>query len=701
MAQLLVRELTDLGAGRVRETSAGVSFRGDLELAMRVCLWSRLANRVLLQLKQVPANHSQELYQGVQLIDWREHVRPNGSLLVDFIGVNATIRHTHFGAQVVKDAIVDQFRQLNLERPNVRVDGPDLRINVRLRGDQATIAVDLSGESLHRRGYRVDGAAPAPLKENLAAALLTLAGWPEILRRGLGFFDPMCGSATLPIEAALMAGDVAPGLGRGRFGLQTWLGYDPLLWEKLLVEAEDRAQAGQGRIPAIVGCDRDPKMVQMARGYVDAAGLSGKIKIFPGELSRLHLPNPTPGLLLVNPPYGERQNELDDLVPLYQGLELFLNRCPLETRIGVFTALPHLLQDWKMPVTRAFELFNGAIPCQLVLYTRTQPKVAGVYEQESIQEDPGAPMYANRLRKNFKHLSSWARKNHIHCFRVYDADIPEYAAAVDLYENWLCVQEYRAPVGVDQEKARLRLQTILSVTPDILGVPAENVFLKVRQRQTGGKAHVPRSNNGKFYPVREQDLQFLVNFVDHLDTGLFLDHAPTRRLLRQLAQGRRFLNLFGYTGTATVAAAAGGAVSTVTVDLSNTYLDWAKRNMGLNGFSGAEHRFVQADCLAWLLEESQKSRFDLIFLDPPTFSNSKRMKNAFELQQEHVHLIQSVLRFLSPNGDLIFSNNYRYFKMDLAQLPSNLEVTNITASTLDLDFRNNPRIHHCWRIRYR
>ncbi len=278
---------------------------------------------------------------------------------------------------------------------------------------------------------------------------------------------------------------------------------------------------------------------------------------------------------------------------------------------------------------------------------------------------PGAEMFANRLRKNLKQLGKWAERENICCYRLYDADMPEYALAIDLYQGaarWAHVQEYAAPKSIDPDKASERLKEALSAIPGVLDIPAEQIFLKVRQRQKGSAQYERLAERGEFHEVQEDGLKLLVNFTDYLDTGLFLDHRLTRRMLRELAKDKRFLNLFGYTGTATVHAAV-GARATTTVDMSRTYLDWARRNLALNGFEGQQHELIQADVLVWLEEEAER-RYDLIFLDPPTFSTSKRMQDTLDVQRDHVALIRAAARLLSPDGTLIFSTNFRRFRLD-------------------------------------
>jgi 23S rRNA (guanine2445-N2)-methyltransferase / 23S rRNA (guanine2069-N7)-methyltransferase len=310
----------------------------------------------------------------------------------------------------------------------------------------------------------------------------------------------------------------------------------------------------------------------------------------------------------------------------------------------------------------------------------------------------GTEMFANRLRKNLRHLGKWARREGVTCYRVYDADLPEYALAVDLYEGWAHVQEYAAPPSVDPGRAEVRLKDALATIPVVFGMDPDRVILKVRRKQKGPAQYERQAAMGEFRVVHEGGLRFQVNLTDYLDTGLFLDHRPTRALIRGLAAGGRFLNLFAYTGTASVYAAAAGAVSTTTVDLSSVYLDWARRNMALNGFAeGRAHRFVRADCLAWLASPHPE-RFHLIFLDPPTFSNSKRMGGqTFDVQRDHASLIRAAATLLARDGVLLFSNNFRHFKLNRAAL-SQFAVEECSAATIPPDFERTPRIHTCWKI---
>lgn len=727
---LLLDELLAMGAGNAKETVAGVSVSGELSLGYRICMWSRLANRVLLVLDRFAVGDAEELYAGAARVDWARHMPADGSLAVDFTGILPGVDNTHFGSLKVKDAVVDALRQADGTRPSVDKFNPDLRINVFCRSNEAQLAIDLSGQSLHQRGYRLQQGA-APLKENLAAAILLRAGWPALAAEGAALADPMCGSGTFLIEAALMAADVPPNLNRQHWGFSNWLQHEPEQWQPVLEEAQQRAAAGLARPPLwIRGYEADPRMLQPLRNNIQRAGLSEWVKVYQGELATFA---PAPdrgqkGLVVCNPPYGERLGDAASLVYLYQKLgEVLREQCP-GWQAAIFTGNPDLGKRMGIRSHKQYSLLNGDIPCKLLLMeliperfvtggnptrnpdrvepvqattndtpppqpaTRTRPEAAAPVTAARLSES--AQMFANRLKKNLKVFKKWARQQDISCYRVYDADMPEFAVAIDLYDGWAHVQEYAAPATISEDKAQARLQDVLIALPDTLGIPAERVVLKQRLKQAGKQQYQRMDRRGEFMTVQEGQVKLLVNLTDYLDTGLFLDHRPLRLRLAQEAKGKRFLNLFCYTASATVHAAVGGARKTVSVDLSRTYLDWARRNLSLNGLSDL-HELVQADVMEWL--ESDEGEYDLIFLDPPTFSNSKRLEDVFDIQRDHVHLIDMAMARLAPGGTLYFSNNFRRFRM-AASLESSYKVEDISAATLDKDFQRNTKIHRTWRI---
>jgi 23S rRNA (guanine2445-N2)-methyltransferase / 23S rRNA (guanine2069-N7)-methyltransferase len=742
MEDILADELRSLGIKNIKTTVAGAYFEGDLHTAYKVCLWSRIANRILLQLSSFKVNSQDDLYQGVKKIHWFEHLNPEGSFAVTFNAKNSqVINNTHFGALKTKDAIVDQMRAKFNVRPNIDTEHPDIRININLNGETAVLSLDLSGESLHRRGYR-NTTIKAPIKENLAAALLIRSRWPEIAKQNGTLIDPMCGSGTLLTEAALIAADYAPGLLRGYFGFLGWKKHDPAGWQALQFEALQRKTAGIKQLPTIVGFDKDRNNINAALTHVANAGLQGKIHLECRDISdAAPALSWKPGLVICNPPYGERLGDDQETADLYKKFGESLKAHFTDWQASMITSNPELGFRLGIRSQKPVTFFNGALECKLLRMTITEsaffiPKALSTEERvsqiaeklnadhqplsanikaEEINNDLAgntelrAEDFANRLHKNLKKLATWKTKNNISCYRLYDADLPEYAVAVDLYEvnegdsiaTWANVQEYQPPKNIDPFKANHRLAALLSEIPKVLGIAPDHVSLKIRQKQKNTDQYEKQDDKGQFHVVLEHGCLLKVNFTDYLDTGLFLDHRPIRLLIQQQAKSKRFLNLFAYTGSATVHAAVGGALATTTVDMSKTYLDWAKANLALNQTIG-NHEFIQADCLEWLEEESKQPvprQYDCIFLDPPTFSNSKRMDDVFDIQKDHAGLILQAAALLAPDGILYFSTNFRRFILDKEEL-SMLNIEDITAKTIPEDFSRNPKIHYCWRIQH-
>jgi 23S rRNA (guanine2445-N2)-methyltransferase / 23S rRNA (guanine2069-N7)-methyltransferase len=714
-SDLLVEELRAVGAGELRERAGGVSFTGPLETGYRACLESRLASRVLLQVKAGPMPDAQALYDLVRAVDWRDHLDPNGTLACEFTGAHAAIINSHFGALKIKDAICDQLRDTTGIRPDVETQRPSLRVHVHAQRGEGSVLLDLAGEALSRRGYRIAG-GEAPLRENLAAGMLLRAQWPRIAAAGGEFLDPMCGSGTLAIEAAWIAADIAPGLLRDYFGFLGWQGHDPVLWESVRDAALGRAAQ---QLPCIVrGTDRSAAAIATARTNARRAGVGRDILFEQADLAdaRPLQVAGKGGLLCVNPPYGERIGHGEDAAAAHEAIGLALREHFVDWDAAVLTGEPALGQRIGVEAHRVHTVWNGAIECRLLRFAAGQRKgrraaATGVVldEAKELAASPGAQMFANRIRKNLQLLGKQARRQDVGCWRLYDADMPEYAFAIDLYTGagpeegltWLFVQEYAPPDTVDPEAARRRREEALAALPDVTGVPLERIHLRVRRRQKGSSQYRRADSHGMQHVVAEAGLQLLVNFEEYLDTGLFLDHRDTRARIRAAAAGKRFLNLFCYTGSVTVYAAAGGAARTVSVDLSRTYLDWARRNLEQNGFTGDAHLLVQADCLRWLDEAHEgRAQYDLIFLDPPTFSNSARMEGVLDVQRDHGDLVRRTLRLLAPGGLLVFSTNAQRFELD-AGLAADFDVQEISRHTVPFDFRRNPRIHRCFEIRQR
>lgn len=709
LADLLARELVSLGAEDVRERAAGVAFSGTLAAGYRACLWSRVANRAFLELAQFEAPDADRFYAAARALDWSRHLGPGATLACDFTGRHPSITHTHFGALKLKDAIVDALRQESGLRPDIKLEQPSVRIHAHAHGgERITLSLDLSGESLHRRSYR-GAAGEAPLKENVAAGILMRSGWPDLAAQGAQFLDPMCGSGTLAIEAALMAADRAPGLSRQYYGFLGWRGHDARLWAELLEDAERRAHITP---PALVICgyDKDAAAIRAARENAQRARVDALVRFEVKSLAEAAPPVPEalPGLLCVNPPYGVRLEDHEAARVLHRQLGAVLRERFRGWQAAVLIGAPQLGMELGIRAHRTHAVWNGPIECRLLrLRVESESeREPGTLSKGAAQfrDTPGARMFGNRLAKNLKRLQSWAAKAGISCYRLYDADMPEYAFAIDLYRtlepeaSWLYVQEYAAPAEIELEAVRRRRGEAMATLTDVTGVAPERIRVRVRRRTRRGEQYDKVDEQARYHLIEESGLRFRVNFDDYLDTGLFLDHRLTRARLRAAASGKRFLNLFAYTGTATVYAAAGGASQSTTVDLSNTYLDWAQRNLALNRLDGAQHRFVHADCREWLQEGAVGAAYDLIFLDPPTFSNSKRMEGVLDIERDHVSLIDACVRLLAPGGLIVFSTNAQRFRLD-PQLAGRLAVRDVSAATIPQDFERNPRIHRCFEIR--
>lgn len=724
LESLLLAELETLGATATRETVAGVYFDGPQAMGYRACLWSRLANRILRPLAVLEASDSDTLYNDLLALEWGKLFSSEQTFTIDFSGQNDNIRNTQFGAQRTKDAIVDWFVNNGEARPSVARQSPDIRLNIRLVKSRAVLSVDYSGGSLHMRGYRLQGGA-APLKENLAAAVLLRADWPGMAARGGALIDPMCGSATLLIEGAMMAAEIAPGLARPRFGFEQLPDHNEAQWQAIVADARGRAERGRNReLPEIRGYDADPRVIRNAQENIARLQLDKVVRVSCRPLTELQKPTHKPlphGLLISNPPYGERLGEKRALMPLYAELgETMLREFP-NWNAAILTSDLDLGRATGLRSHKRYRLFNGPLESHLLLFDLAGNEFRGVSRAKAqtnkaeANKEPestiwpasasaeqalssGATMFANRVRKNRKRLSSWVKREQINSYRLYDADMPEYAVAIDIYGDAVHVAEYQAPKDVDPDAAAKRLGEVHAALPGALGVAPDAIVYKQRRRQRGTSQYEKQASQGEFLSVAEGQAKLLVNLRDYLDTGLFLDHRPLRKRIGQEAKNADFLNLFCYTGAVTVHAAHGGARSTTSVDLSNTYLGWLRKNLVHNGLSENSNHVVKSDCSKWLAQTQE--RYDLILLDPPSFSNSKSVEDSFDVQRDHADLVRATMKVLRESGRLYFSNNLRGFKLD-STLSDEFDCEDITAKTLDPDFQRNRKIHCCWQIRHR
>ncbi|MFJ5338272.1 bifunctional 23S rRNA (guanine(2069)-N(7))-methyltransferase RlmK/23S rRNA (guanine(2445)-N(2))-methyltransferase RlmL [Pectobacterium sp. CHL-2024] len=687
LEELLKSELESLGAQSCAVVQGGVHFEGDNRLLYQSLLWSRLASRILLPLNEFKVHSDLDLYLGVQAIDWSTIFSIDKTFAVHFTGTNEDIRNSQYGALKVKDAIVDSFTRKTGQRPDVAKQQPDIRVNVFLQRDMASVSLDLSGDGLHQRGYR-DLAGLAPLKENLAAAIVLRSGW----KSGTPLVDPMCGSGTLLIEAAMIAADRAPGLHRTHWGFNAWLKHDAELWREVTAEAQQRARQGlQATTSRFFGSDNDRRVIEIAKANARRAGVAELISFDVRDAAQLKNPlsEGPKGTVVSNPPYGERLESEPALIALHNMLGRKMKSDFGGWQLSLFSASPELLSCLQLRAERQFKAKNGPLDCVQKNYqlAETQGESAG-----QIAED-----FANRLRKNLRKLEKWAKQQGIECYRLYDADLPEYNVAVDRYGSWVVVQEYAPPKTIDAQKARQRLFDVINATLSVLELPSNRLVLKTRERQKGKNQYEKLAQKGDFLLMEEFGAKLWVNLTDYLDTGLFLDHRIARKMLGEMSRGKDFLNLFAYTGTASVHAGLGGARSTTTVDMSRTYLEWAEKNLRVNGLTGRQHRLIQADCLSWL--HNANEQFDVIFIDPPTFSNSKRMEESFDVQRDHLALMKDLKRLLRRGGTIMFSNNKRGFQMDTAGLTAlGLNAKEITAQTQSQDFARNRQIHNCWLL---
>ena len=832
---VLARELEAIGARDLRIGRRTIEFSAEpgseRETLYRAVLESRVAIRVLEPLGRFRVDSPETLYRAMQEIDWTEQLRVSDTLRVDAAIHDTFLTHSLYAAQIIKDAVVDQLRTPSGRRPSVQLRGATLRLALHLVGDVATIFRDAAGRSLHQRGWRM-GEVEAPLSEVLAAGMLAIAGWwrpgaTGDATTGEPILDPMCGSGTLVIEAATIAAGMAPGLWRARrtaHGFFRFRDCDKLLVERLVADLEARVCQPAGRCAA---SDLDPRAVEAAQACAAAAGVAGSITIEQRHFEEVR-PAAAAGLVLTNPPYGER-------LPLPRAGALFRRLGDwLVARCGGWRAAilaadtPAATHLGLRPVYR-IPLMNGPIPCRLLELTlreratpsppsrpsleaenRTElppsapsastsasappvstPPVStetvtdasrdraeldepwrfrpeeersskgpdGERSRRGDSDRPGAVVapdvalsdsstapladvaisesnttpltgvalsestttpvpgvapsrprtravadqigdFRRRLAKRYKHLAKWARRQGIEAFRMYDRDIPEIPLAIDWYAGWLHASEYDRPHERTEIEHDVWLDRMIEAAADELGVPPNQTFLKVRRRQRGGGQYEKLDARKTLLTVKEGGLEFEVNLSDYLDTGLFLDHRQTRALVRDEAAGKRFLNLFCYTGSFSVYAAAGGAVETTSVDLSNTYLDWTRTNLSRNAFKDAgRHRTVRDEARGFLEHRGRRGEppFDLVVVDPPTFSRSARSETPWDVERDHAELLELVARNLVPGGVVYFSTNFRRFHLDVERLAALYEIREITNRTIPEDFRN-ARIHRGWRL---
>ena len=814
----LADELRGLGLRQVRRLKGRVTFVGPAADAYRACLWSRLASRIFVTLARFDARDADELYENAAAIAWEHILRPGATLAVAARGTSDELRNSHFSALRVKDAVCDRLARVLGERPSVDTDCPDCRLSLTIRGDRASLQLDLSGDPLFKRLPREatrPGAAHV-LRPDYAALALAQVNWQQTCANALVntgdaaapaaendaataanraksdepnasansgcdldaaaseeasthsaqpidrdsaptafpvLIDLCCAGGGITLEAASVLAGRAPGIDRERWGFFGWAEHDEAAWTELHADALAQAERARGRAARIVATDLSGDAVSCARRVLKAAGLADRVIFAQPDaekiLRKLSIPvisgaTATGGIVLDTTEVA--LTKLPRLLALVNdvrdGFPLPGSGIALDLPIATLTRDAVIEQTLGTATNRIAVMPNNEEAQLLTFAERTPAGGAPKGEGNDVTEPrdnrvaldlgDGAPcpvflpesdQFARRLRKVAKQRRKWAQREDVTCYRVYDADLPDYSAAIDLYEGstatpgrWLVIAEYAAPRSVDPALAEKRLLDILAIAPRILDVEPENVFAKARIRSRGGSQYgkqaggtsvagvgdakgrtrnaskggrpgkaaapaTPADIRTRYLPlIEEGGLTFAVNFNDYLDTGIFLDHRITRGLVREHAKNARyFLNLFAYT-----------------------YLDWAERNMEQNGFVGPDHHYVRADVMSWIRDmRATRNRWDLIFCDPPTFSNSSKMGHrTWDVQRDHVELLIGLSRLLTREGEAIFSCNLRTFRPDTEELArAGVVLTDITAQTIPEDFARNKKIHHCYLVR--
>ncbi|OQY34246.1 MAG: 23S rRNA (guanine(2445)-N(2))/(guanine(2069)-N(7))-methyltransferase [Spirochaetaceae bacterium 4572_59] len=711
LEDLLEEEILRSGGKILKRNPGGHLFECTLKQMYHFILWSRIASRVLLYLGDFVCHSIDDVYKAAHEFSWENFMACENTISCACTVSSRTTIAPKSATLKTKDGIADYWRDKTGARPNVDRDNPDISVTMHIQDGEGTLYLDLSGEGLHKRGYRLD-AGKAGLKENTAAAILYRAGWPRIAATGGGLIDPMCGSGTLLIEAAFMAAELPPNILRVGYGFFHWSGHDPDLWESTFDEAESLWEERKKNLSHLVGYDYDKDALAAALENIRRAGLEGFIHLEKKELSEFSVTDrmkKVSGLIVTNPPYGQRIGDKGALYSLYRTLgDLGRNPDLKGWHLSVISDDEGLLRSIGLKSSRKNKVMNGPIRCSLFHFDLfgkpafseegREDKAHAPREIDPEKLSPEAQQFLNRVKKNIKQLRKWKKKEELSCYRLYDADLPNFNFTVDCYEDkWVHMQEYAASAGIDEKKAEQRIKLAIYILSSLLGIPESSVFTKQRRRQTGNKQCKTVQRAGERYLVNENGCRFWVNFTDYLDTGIFLDLRNVRKYLRENSKDKKVLNLFCYTATASVMAAAGAARQVTSIDTSASYLKWGQDNFLLNKIRPENHRFLKSDVPRWL--GSTKEKFDLIFMDPPTFSSSKSRMDTLEIQEDHLDLIQKAMNCLNPEGTLIFSNNFKKFIMD-ESLAKKFKVEEVSTWTQSPDFVRKGASHRCWFISF-
>lgn len=716
---VVVRELEGLGHDAKPISTGRVLFRGDAAAVARANIHLRTADRVLIRIGHFPAPDFEALFEGVKSLPWERWITPDMTFPVAGRSVKSQLSSVPACQRAAKRAIVD--RLLAAHRvATLPETGPRAQVEIALLDNTASLTIDTSGDGLHKRGYR-PLVGEAALKETLAAGLVLLSGW----RPQRPLVDPFCGTGTIAIEAAMIARGIAPGVHRS-FDAESWPALSADVWR----DAREAAQAAAtGRLSyAVHASDIDERALSLARRHAAAAGVERDIHFkrqpFEALSSKAEY-----GVIITNPPYGVRLGDEAEVERLYRTFPMVLRGLPTWS-FHILTARQDLETLVGQRATRRRKLFNAQIECTYFTFFGPRPPRDGestppaadtlapsAEEGDAPTPEPTAPVtgaspafgglrerdlreirdFEACLSKNTRHLRKWPARG-ITCYRLYDREQVDVPLIIDRYEEWIHASEY------EREHSRTLAQqadwydAVRAAIARACDTPPDRIIIKEKRRQRGLSQHEKHAEERRTMIAREGGLRFEVNLTEYTDVGLFLDHRQTRAMVREGAAGARFLNLFCYTGSFTVYAAAGGAAGTTSVDLSNTYLDWAQRNLSLNGFWPGTHRLIKSDVIEFLAAHPRGPHYDLVVVDPPTFSNSSSTEEDWEVAQGHTALFERLFPLLAPGATVYFSNNYRRFKLDEDVFARhNARVIEITKRTIPPDYRDQ-RIHRCWRI---
>ena len=681
---LVADEVQALGLEVKGRQLGWVTAIGSLHDAYRVLLTTRVGDRVVWLLERGEAITADQFRELLRTVDWNAHLQAGTSIRVDITGKVGWLKDTRFAGQLVMDAIRDQATLAKRPRPDYDTEDPAVRLAIRFGRGQVDIGINLNRAPLNQRGYRTEG-GEAPLRETLAQVMLARLKIdqhpPSVI------IDPCCGSGTILIEACMRLDQIAPQRQRLSNQLSRWTGLESISWTDLVATT----RLNEIQTPTrFLGFDMNAEAVDRARANIERAGLSDRISVEVSEIKSLspamaQVTNSETLWILANPPYGTRLGRNNDLVSLYRTLG---DRCKAfqNAQLGLVTSEKELIEALGLRADKKWEMQAGGLRLNIAKFRLGLPPQAVDRQQET--DPPGEIMpLLNRLSKNLKSRSKLMKSNQINCYRIYDSDLPEYNVVIDQFADYLHIQEYRPPKTVDPKKANHRRQLIRHWVPKHLGISIKHAVYKERFRQSGNSQYEKRAEP-LCVDVVENGMRFEVNLTTYTDVGLFLDHRPLRRQLLESCRGKRVLNLFCYTGALSIAAAKGFARVVTSIDMSKTYLTWAHRNFEKNGLNPKHYQFIRANVLDWLLDDPQ-ANFDLILLDPPTFSNTKSTERTLDIQRDHHALIDACANWLAPGGVIYFSNNFKNFSLDDA-VSDRYSVEDITRRSIDADFDRKP-----------